>query len=87
MPLAKESESHHGDQPHTGQYQRNPGHDPKPFQEQAALLAEGLAKRDGAPPPTLVLPGHNHISEIVHLGSADDTAFGEALLEFVGSRF
>jgi acetyl esterase/lipase len=61
--------------------------DPPAFREQAALLAEGLAKRDGAPPPALVLHGHNHISEIAHLGSADDTAFGEALLEFVGSRF
>ena len=61
--------------------------DPKPFRDQAALLGEGLAKRDGAPPPALDLPGHNHISEIAHLGSSDDTAFGEALLEFVRSRF
>ena len=57
--------------------------DPKPFRDQAALLAQGLAKRDGAPPPTLDLPGHNHISEIAHLGSPDDTAFGQALLAFV----
>jgi hypothetical protein len=34
----------------------------------------------------LDLPGHNHISEIAHLGSADDTALGEALLEFVRTR-
>jgi len=61
--------------------------DPAQMREQAALLAEGLAKRDGAPPPVLELPGHNHISEIAHLGSADDTAFGEALLEFVRSRY
>ena len=61
--------------------------DPKPFRDQAALLASGLAKRDGgAQPPTLDLPGHNHISEIAHLGSSDDTAFGQALLEFVSSR-
>jgi triacylglycerol lipase len=58
--------------------------DPKPFRDQAALLVQGLAKRDGgAQPPTLDLPGHNHISEIAHLGSSDDTAFGQALLEFV----
>jgi len=57
--------------------------DPKPFRDQAALLAAGLEKRDGAPPPTLDLPGHNHISEIAHLGSSDDTALGQALLEFV----
>ena len=61
--------------------------DPKEFRDQAALLSQGLAKRDGAPPPALVLPGHNHISEIAHLGSSDDTAFGEALLEFVRSSF
>lgn len=61
--------------------------DPKPFRDQAALLAAGLEKRDGAPPPALDLPGHNHISEIAHLGSADDSALGEALLEFVRSRF
>ena len=61
--------------------------DPREFRDQAALLAAGLEKRDGgARPPTLELPGHNHISEIAHLGSADDTAFGEALLEFVRSR-
>src|SRR6185436_2593442 len=61
--------------------------DPKPFRDQAALLAQGLAKRDGgAQPPTLDLPGHNHISEIAHLGSSDDTALGQALLEFVSSR-
>ena len=58
--------------------------DPQPFRDQAALLSEGLAKRDGgAKPPTLDLPGHNHISEIAHLGSSDDTALGQALLEFV----
>jgi arylformamidase len=58
--------------------------DPKPFRDQAALLAEGLAKRDGgAKPPMLELPGHNHISEIAHLGSSDDTALGHALLEFI----
>ena len=57
--------------------------DPKEFKDQAALLVAGLEKRDGAPPPALELPGHNHISQIAHLGSADDTAFGEALLEFL----
>jgi triacylglycerol lipase len=57
--------------------------DPREFRDQAALLVQGLARRDGVPPRTLDLPGHNHISEIAHLGSADDTAFGQALLEFV----
>lgn len=59
--------------------------DPKPFRDQAAALIAGLAKRDGAQPASLDLPGHNHISEIAHLGSSDDTAFGQALLEFIRS--
>jgi triacylglycerol lipase len=59
--------------------------DPKPFRDQAALLIAALAKRDGAQPASLDLPGHNHISEIAHVGSSDDTAFGQALLEFVRS--
>lgn len=58
--------------------------DPKHFRDQAALLREGLCKRDGgACPRTLDLAGHNHISEIAHLGSADDTAFGREALEFI----
>lgn len=57
--------------------------DPKPFRDQAELLIAGLAKRDGAKPRFLDLRGHNHISEIAHLGVTDDRAFGEALLDFV----
>lgn len=59
--------------------------DPPPFREQSRLLIEGLQKRDGAAPRSLDLQGHNHISEIAHVGSADDTAFGQALLDFVRS--
>ena len=60
--------------------------DPKHFRDQAALLREGLCKRDGGQcPRTLDLAGHNHISEIAHLGSADDLAFGRATLEFLRS--
>jgi hypothetical protein len=50
----------------------------------AAKLREGLCRRDGgACPRTSDLKGHNHISEIAHLGSADDVAFGLELLEFI----
>jgi acetyl esterase/lipase len=60
--------------------------DPKEFRDEAAKLREGLCKRDGgACPRTRELPGHNHISEIAHLGSTDDTAFGLELLEFVST--
>jgi triacylglycerol lipase len=58
--------------------------DPREFRDEAAKLREGLCKRDGgACPRTSELKGHNHISEIAHLGSADDVAFGLELLEFV----
>ena len=58
--------------------------DPREFRDEAAKLREGLCKRDGgACPRTSDLKGHNHISEIAHLGSADDVAFGLELLEFV----
>jgi len=58
--------------------------DPRPFRDEAAKLREGLCKRDGgACPRTTDLKGHNHISEIAHLGSPDDVAFGLELLEFV----
>jgi triacylglycerol lipase len=58
--------------------------DPKEFRDEAAKLREGLCKRDGgACPRTSELKGHNHISEVAHLGSADDTAFGLELLDFI----
>ena len=58
--------------------------DPKEFRDEAAKLRDGLCKRDGgACPRTADLKGHNHISEIAHLGVQDDTAFGIELLEFV----
>ena len=61
--------------------------DPKPFRDEAAKLREGLCKRDGgACPRTRDLAGHNHISEIAHVGSADDADFGRELLEFVKNR-
>jgi acetyl esterase/lipase len=60
--------------------------DPKPFRDEAARLIDGLARRDGGAKPRVSdLPGHNHISEIAHVGSSDDVAFGQSLLEFVRS--
>jgi acetyl esterase/lipase len=58
--------------------------DPKEFRDEAAKLRDGLCRRDGgACPRSSDLKGHNHISEIAHLGSMDDTAFGRELLDFV----
>ena len=59
--------------------------DPQPFRDEAGKMRVALCKRDGgACPRTLDLAGHNHISEIAHLGSADE-AFGRELLNFMRS--
>jgi triacylglycerol lipase len=61
--------------------------DPGPFRDETAKMRAALCRRDaGACPRTLELAGHNHISEIAHLGSADEL-FGRELLDFVrGAR-
>ena len=59
--------------------------DPKPFRDEAEKMRAALCRRDGgACPRTLDLAGHNHISEIAHLGSADEQ-FGRELLNFIRS--
>jgi acetyl esterase/lipase len=59
--------------------------DPKPFRDEAEKMRGALCKRDGgACPRALDLAGHNHISEIAHLGSADEQ-FGRELLNFIRS--
>lgn len=59
--------------------------DPQPFRDEAEKMRAALCKRDGgACPRTLDLAGHNHISEIAHLGSTDEQ-FGKELLNFIRS--
>lgn len=59
--------------------------DPKPLRDEAEKMRAALCKRDGgACPRTLDLAGHNHISEIAHLGSADEQ-FGRELINFIRS--
>ena len=59
--------------------------DPKPFRDETEKMRAALCKRNGgACPRTLDLSGHNHISEIAHLGSADEQ-FGSELLDFIRS--
>lgn len=59
--------------------------DPPPFRGEAEKMRAALCRRDGgACPRTLDLAGHNHISEIAHLGS-DDAMFGRELLNFIRS--
>jgi triacylglycerol lipase len=59
--------------------------DPKPLRDETEKMRAALCRRDGgACPRTLDLAGHNHISEIAHLGSADER-FGRELLDFIRS--
>lgn len=61
-------------------------HDPQPFKRETAKLSDMLCERDGACPRAKELAGHNHISEIVHLNTEDDS-MGTDLLAFVrGAR-
>jgi acetyl esterase/lipase len=56
-------------------------YDPPPFKEETAKLRNELCKRRGCP-RTTELAGHNHLSEILHLNSADDS-MGSDILGFI----
>src|SRR5258708_1591779 len=55
--------------------------DPPPFKEVSAKLRDELCKLRGCPRHT-ELAGHNHLSEILHLNTADDS-MGTDILGFV----
>ena len=55
--------------------------DPPPFKDESAKLRDELCKLRGCPRHA-ELAGHNHLSEILHLNSADDS-MGTDLLGFV----
>ncbi len=58
--------------------------DPKSFRDEAQKLHAALCKRDGGQcPRTRDLAGHNHMSQVTHIGSADDVSLGRELLDFV----
>ena len=58
---------------------------PEPFKRQFTRMQEALCKRDGGRCPTAIeIAGHNHISEIFHLNSSDQS-LGPALLDFINS--
>lgn len=57
-------------------------YDPPPFRSESAKLREALCKRDGTCPRTKDIAGHNHLSEILHLGT-EDASIGPELLDFV----
>lgn len=50
--------------------------------DQTRLLVEGLAARDGRLPLVLGVPGHNHISIVEHVGTAD-TSLATGMLNFI----
>lgn len=56
--------------------------DPPEFQRQAAWVVEAYANRHGRWPQVMQLPGHNHLSSVLQMGSAVDT-LGPELLRFI----
>ena len=56
--------------------------DPPEFQRQAAWLVETHAIRQGHWPHLMQLPGHNHLSGVLQIGSSVDT-LGPELLRFM----
>ena len=56
--------------------------DPPPFARQVEALREALT-RAGRPPRVVRLSGHNHLSGVYSIGTAD-TAMSGVILEFVG---
>lgn len=60
-------------------------YDPPAFHAQGRQLADALFARHGRFPNMLYLPGHNHISQVVHLGAegVDDPLLAMRLAEFV----
>ena len=51
-------------------------------QDQTGQLFAGLLARDGHLPVTAIVPGHNHISIVAHIGTAD-ASLGPDMLEFI----
>ena len=52
------------------------------MQQGTVELMAAVCKRDNKCPRRLHVQGHNHISEAIHLNSADESV-GPALLDFI----
>lgn len=59
-------------------------HEPKVISDQLRRLIDALRKRDGQLPMITAAAGHNHISLVMHIGSADETLAPD-MLEFISS--
>jgi triacylglycerol lipase len=57
-------------------------YDPPQFESQALELLAALHKARVQPPRFMRLPGHNHISIVLHIGTIENT-LGAEILEFV----
>ncbi len=53
--------------------------------DQVRLLIEGVAERDGRLPLVVAAPGHNHLSIVQHIGTADE-ALAREMLGFINLR-
>jgi fermentation-respiration switch protein FrsA (DUF1100 family) len=58
--------------------------DPSGHHRQFLGLAQAVLDRHATLPQLLYLPGHNHFSEVLHLGTADET-LGSQLQFFIDS--
>lgn len=59
-------------------------YDPPAQQRQLLLLAQALLERDGLLPHIAYVPGHNHFSEVLHIGT-DDHLFTDQLSSFIAA--
>jgi acetyl esterase/lipase len=58
--------------------------EPKVISEQTHLLIQAIKNRDGSEPETFKAEGHNHISIVAHIGTADET-MGRAMLKSIAA--
>jgi hypothetical protein len=54
-------------------------YDPPRFQIEAINLFRVLCERDNRCPPMKQLRGHNHITEVYHIGTADESLSSEII--------
>ena len=57
-------------------------YDPPRFEAQALELCAAMRQARGQPPRLMRLPGHNHISIVLHIGTAEN-ALGAEIVEFM----
>ena len=61
-------------------------YDPPSYQLEAVGLFKALCERDGRCPPMKQLLGHNHVTEVYHLGTGDQSLSADLLAFIRGLR-